>query len=171
MEWYEDAIARILRLNGPNYLDTLENVLKELDVPCARTYRAGYSQGDWLDMLAVWTDEFGRTTGLTRDTEGLEKDADMNNQVYAAWAFGDVYGYTITDAGGDEIDSCWGYIETEWNGEKMGVTRDAKYAADRIANERKKEHEQQLKTWIRNKVPVLYRKATDPRLTNTQVIS
>lgn len=29
---------------------------------------------------------------------------------YSKWANGEVYGYTITDPEGDEVDSCWGII-------------------------------------------------------------
>jgi len=55
--------------------------------------------------------------------------------------------------------------------EKTYCMQDAVGVMDRHINKKRTEHQKQLKTWIRNKVPVLYRKATDPRLTNTQVIS
>lgn len=31
-------------------------------------------------------------------------------QTYSKWANGEVYGYTVTDATGEEVDSCWGFI-------------------------------------------------------------
>jgi hypothetical protein len=29
-----------------------------------------------------------------------------------AWANGDIYGYTVDDMTGEEIDSCWGFLDT-----------------------------------------------------------
>ena len=31
-------------------------------------------------------------------------------KVYSAWANGEVYGFTVTDPAGDQIDSCWGFV-------------------------------------------------------------
>lgn len=33
--------------------------------------------------------------------------------IYTAWANGEVYGYVVDNAEGDNVDSCWGYIETD----------------------------------------------------------
>ena len=56
---------------------------------------------------------------------------------------GDVVGYTIDDDG----DSCWGYYSVE---DAMG---EAKSVIDYIVKEAKKKHCEQLKTWIKHKVP------------------
>ena len=60
---------------------------------------------------------------------------------------GDVVGYTIDDDG----DSCWGYYSVE---EAKVV---AKSIIDWEVKEAKKKHCEQLKTWIKNKVPMEYR--------------
>jgi len=31
-------------------------------------------------------------------------------KTYSAWANGEVYGFTVTDSEGEQIDSCWGFI-------------------------------------------------------------
>lgn len=43
---------------------------------------------------------------------------------YSAWANGEVYGWKLVDADGEEIDSCWGYV-----GDRAGAERDAMDAA------------------------------------------
>lgn len=40
----------------------------------------------------------------------LQPTAKRIVETYTAWANGEVYGYIIEDAAGEEIDSCWGYI-------------------------------------------------------------
>jgi hypothetical protein len=52
-----------------------------------------------------------RSRGVTRETlyeyaQGICRD-------YTAWANGDVYGYVIEDATGEEISSCWGYYSVD----------------------------------------------------------
>lgn len=31
-------------------------------------------------------------------------------QLFEDWAFGNVYGYEVLDANGENIDSCWGFF-------------------------------------------------------------
>lgn len=149
----------------------VEELLEWAEIPHLRISSSGYYQGDRLEMIVVWTPSFEAATGITREyamsDEGKE---DMKSSVlfWAAWAYGDVFRYEIE--GVDE--SCGGFIETDpFPYEKTYCMQDAMRVVDRHINKKRTEHQKQLKTWIRNKVPVLYRKATDPRLTNTQVIS
>ena len=35
-------------------------------------------------------------------------------ETYSQWANGEVYGYTVTDEAGEEVDSCWGFIGLDY---------------------------------------------------------
>jgi len=56
---------------------------------------------------------------------------------------GDVYGYVVDNDG----DSCWGYYSIE------DAMREAESVVDWIVKEAKKKHCEQVKIWIKNKVP------------------
>lgn len=66
---------------------------------------------------------------------------------------GNVWGYNIEHQ--DLNESCWGYYG-DYN--KSGCLDDAKYHVDSWIKENKQSHFDQVKTWIRNKVPFMYRK-------------
>lgn len=55
-------------------------------------------------------DEFGvkRITKAVR-AKVIER---LQNEVavYSSWANGEIYGFTVTNSDGEEIDSCWGFI-------------------------------------------------------------
>lgn len=67
------------------------------------------------------TDRFDRVYGVAwaPDDVPAEKSLDCvksNLAQWAAWADGDVFGYTVTAPGGDEIEACWGFYGfTDYN--------------------------------------------------------
>jgi hypothetical protein len=61
---------------------------------------------------------------------------------------GDVYGYS------SEAFSCWGFYGKEGYDEMI---KDAKSEIDSLIKKKIADHLEQLKTWIRNRVPVIYR--------------
>ncbi len=67
-------------------------------------------------------------------------DIETLNQYFA----GDVYGYVIDDDG----DSCWGYYGTEC------CIEEAKSVVDWIIKNDTEKHFKQVKTWIKNRVPL-----------------
>lgn len=137
--------------------DTLEAIADSLGWPCLNTYTRGYSQGDHLDLFVCWTPEFHKRTGL--DAKGATKESlEANAKEYGAWAWGNAYGYVIEE-NGEEVGSCWGYLEPDpWPIEKTYVIQEAKAAADAHIEHRRRKHWQQVKTWIRNRVPFMHRK-------------
>lgn len=113
-----------------------------------------YSQGDWADVLIVLTDDFYEKTGCDRRNASIILDGTA--KLFDAWAWGDVYGFTVEkavemvkltredfDKGKfenveDEIewedsDSCWGFygedVEgvAENSGVPLEVVKDAFY--------------------------------------------
>ena len=82
------------------------------------TARHGYCQGDRAELLIVATPEWAKLTGAPRETHAdhLKAAADL----WAAWAYGDVYGYVIVRPDGEESGvSCWGFYGNDF--EKSGL--------------------------------------------------
>lgn len=59
--------------------------------------------------------EYGvkRVTRKVRDRVLAVLEAEVEE--YSRWLEGDVYGYVLEDAKGNEIDSCWGFFGTDWH--------------------------------------------------------
>ena len=72
--------------------------------------------------------------------EGEVKDLDT-------YLRGEIFGYIVDEDG----DSCWGYYSVE------DAMMEAKSIVDWEVNEAKKKHCEQLKTWIKHKVPYEHR--------------
>lgn len=80
----------------------------------------GYSQGDYAELVFVWTPREIEKYGVPRDrlAESLESAA----KLYDAWAWGDVYGYVIEDSEGETVDSCFGfYTQSPDTDEESGM--------------------------------------------------
>jgi len=119
--------------------------------------RNGYSQGDSADVLVVATPDWCEKAGFTDPADATEANLSATADLYAAWAYGDVYGYSIEDSEGEELDSCWGYYGRDF--EQSGLAEAAREFIDwHIANQRKA-RQAQIKTWIKNHVPLYARAA------------
>ena len=74
-------------------------------------------------------------TGVTQE-QAAKDDMQVlkqNAKVWGAWAWGDVYGYTVEGPDGRE-ESCWGYLEPEiYPAENMYVVQEARSVADAMA--------------------------------------
>ena len=87
---------------------------------------------------------------ITKDIkERVYKIAESDIKTFTQYLNGEVYGYIIDD----HKDSCWGYYSIE---DAMGEAKDI---IDWIVKEDKTKHFDNLKTWIKNKVP-LYARTT-----------
>lgn len=75
--------------------------------PCLEHTSTGYSQGDYSELLFVWTPEAAATCGIPLDRQ--TRDLDSAARLYDCWAWGDVYGFVIETREGDHVDSCWGF--------------------------------------------------------------
>lgn len=118
VEWVNDAIREhFAGLHDSKKLEFLCATWQWAGAPARVFSRNGYSQGDWADVLVVLTEHWYQQTGAPRDCA----EADLKNaaDLYAAWAYGDVYGWVIRDLLGDPIEGCWGYFgvgEAEYGG-------------------------------------------------------
>jgi len=83
--------------------------------------------------------------------EWLKKDV----EVYDHYLTGNIYLYNIEDGNGDILDSCGGFLGCDFK--NNGLLEYAKEAIDYYILDKHKKHFNQLKIWIKNKVPLCYR--------------
>lgn len=130
-----------------DYFDTLEALFNLVKIRAERFTRSGYCQGHAVHILVVATPEFLERVGLKNaKKEPLESHADL----YAAWAYGDAFGYVIDDS--DIADSCFGFYGV--NAEKSGLAEQARETIDRHTERAKRDRVNRIKTMIRNRVPL-----------------
>jgi len=72
----------------------------------------------------------------------------------AAICEGSIYGYSIEDEEGDVLDSCWGFVETEYPMEKTYVYKEAMDSAKYLYKKRLTDHLAKKKAEIMNRVPM-----------------
>jgi len=79
--------------------------------------------------------------------KSAKKAAEGHIKTWNEYLRGDVYGYVAEDADG-ESDSCWGFYGMEY------VLEEAKGAAEWLAKDMRKRHENRKKAEIKNHVPL-----------------
>lgn len=85
------------------------------------------------------------------DKQRAENYMKAELEEYDNYLTGQVYGYEVEETG----DSCWGF-NGYWR--DSGLLEEAQSAIDWNVKQKTKKHLQQLKSWIQNKVPLVYRK-------------
>lgn len=142
-------------------LEALASLWNMAGVPAIVRASSGYGQGDYAEVLAVATPEFqkacGNAPGYWDGPDGI-KSLEASIKLYGYWAWGDVYGYVVTGPDGEEGseigDSCWGFYG-ESDDEYM--LSEARSHIDYVVEKARKDRIEQIKTWIRNRVPLQYR--------------
>lgn len=141
-------------LGDSERLDVLCDLYIMAGIPAVLSSVRGYSQGDYAEVLAVATPEFQKACG-NGSAYDWHASLKASIQLFEDWAFGNVYGYQVLDANGEEVDSCWGFFG-DYDA-IYGAVHEAQAAINwRIACD-KKECIEQIKTWIRNRVPLTHR--------------
>lgn len=167
-EYKRDALQSALDDigNAGDKLEALASIYQTLGYPALSTSSRGYSQGDYADVLFVVTPQFAKAMGC-KASHDWQRDMESASKLFDAWAWGDVYSFTIEapisfddDGEPDEwesLDSCGGFYghDHEWS----GLAEHAKNAADCIIASRKKQRGERVKELIRNRVPLALRAA------------
>ena len=141
-------------LSDSDRLDALCDLYNALGIPAVCSDVRGCSQGDWAKVLAVATPEFQKACG---NGAGFDWIPSLKGsiQLFEDWAFGNVYGYEVLDANGENIDSCWGFFG-DYDAPYSALS-EAQSAADGHIERARKDRLEQVKTWIKNRVPLQYR--------------
>jgi hypothetical protein len=108
------------------YLETLSALFRLNGIPAETFVRNGYSQGDEAHGLLVMTPEWKERVGAPHATMRRIKEAvadmSLSADEYAAWIWGDVYGFRIEDETGTEVESCYGfYVYGDLDPIKSGI--------------------------------------------------
>ena len=110
----------------------------------------GSCQGDYGYCLAIASNEFIKNTGANiTNPDQLQGSIDL----YENYAFGNVFFYSIDGALCE--DSCGGFYGYEFG--KNGLMEYATNAIDCAIDSARREHLNQVKQWIKAKVPLIYR--------------
>jgi hypothetical protein len=154
-EALSDARPSYYSGNASDYLSALESLWTLAGVPAHHWSSQGYSQGDYAQGLSVATPAWVKKVGAPADTHMRQlKNA---GRLWGAWAWGDVYAFVIESPEGEALDSCAGFYGDDFT--ESGLAQEAKAAADCILASSHKRRLAELKTLIRNRVPLAYRPA------------
>ena len=122
-EWRKEYFAETLDNvrqyeSAESYLQKLQALYNLKGIPAFLMKTHGYCQGDFARVLFVYTPEWAQKVGFPHaipgaiNLDGCRADAESSLKEFAAWAWGDVYGYSITRKGRD-VDSCWGFYGSD----------------------------------------------------------
>lgn len=139
LQYVYDDLSNNYRHSSANAkFEFYSNILDIKKVKHLLTVSCGYCQSDYVEMLLIANDE--------NDTiESLQGAADL----YSAWAWGDIYGFTVE---GLEDASCWGFYGSDHD--KSGLIEHAKSSIDCEIAYNRKQKINKLKTLIKNNVPI-----------------
>lgn len=138
-------------LDGSGQLDALCSLYQMAGMIALCRSIHGYSQGDYADVLCVLTPDFLATTGAPKTKDAAKEAIDL----FKYWAFGDVYSYLVKDENGEVIESCGGFFG-DWDA-PFGAIHEAQAAINWQITKDRKAHFEQVKTWIKNRVPLYAR--------------
>lgn len=156
---------------GTAYLEALRALYLLAGIPAETFQRNGYCQGDSVYGLIVMTPAWAEAMGAPHANAGkIDKAAcarDMAEQaeVYGAWAFGDVYGFTVTAPNGDDCDACFGFYGSD--GDASGLFESICEAINYHARQAATARRVKLKALIAARAPLEIRAAA---LSNQQTV-
>ncbi|MFT7280510.1 MAG: hypothetical protein ACI9DM_000229 [Cyclobacteriaceae bacterium] len=135
-------------LSDANF-DELKQVCNHFKIPCYNGTSQGYSQSEWADVFIYMTKADQERLGTPNKRIQAVLDGAFN--LFGYWAWGDVYGFNVESTG----DSCCGFYGDDH--EKSGLLEMARGEIDHHVEKEKKKRIERIKTFIRNRVPLMYR--------------
>jgi len=157
-QWLDDE-------SGQAKVNLLRDLFNLLGWPTLSTTSRGYSQGDWAELLLVYTPAHAATCGIKFPRSAKAKAAALADlegaaKLWGYWAWGNVYGAVIEawDGArpiGDPLESCWGFYGDDFD--ESGLAEYAESTIAAIRDQRKRARVAKLKELIRARVPVAIR--------------
>lgn len=164
-DWYHSDKPDKSGYGAAAWLDLLESLFGLLKWPAYRTQSRGYCQGDWADLLLVYSPAFAEAIGATFPRSAKAQAAALaslkaESELWGAWAWGDVYGAVIDAWDGEaatetHIESCRGFYGSDFAASGLAEYAESTVAA--IAADRKRKRTARLKEVIRARVPLALR--------------
>ena len=156
---YEDATFmvntaicnRVEELSKSDKCDALATLFNIAGIRALSEGISGYSQDSYATVLVIATPEWIKETGI-RDAN-IERALQSTIETYAAWRYGDVYGFSV-----EELElSCFGFYGAHGSKEYNYMIEEAKHAIDYELQERASKRIKKLSTLIKNKTPLTLR--------------
>lgn len=76
-------------------------------------YRRGVAGGFDYSNCGFYVVTAQRQAGTTWTAESTAEAVDAELATYTQWCNGEIYGFTLYDEQGEEIDACWGFYDLE----------------------------------------------------------
>jgi hypothetical protein len=114
--------------------------------------QVGWIYVEYSDIRREMVGKYITKKKLKRAEEILHSEV----EVYDEYLRGEVYGFVVEDKDDETVDSCWGYYGSDFK--KSGLFDTAFDSLEWEIEKRRKERINQIKTWIRNRVPLSARK-------------
>ena len=107
---FDQAFCDYYHCNSFKLLAALEWLWDLVGVPCHHFVSTGYCQGDYAEVLLVWSPEWVKLVGapIRKKSYNLEKEIKTMQYWINCHFWGDVYQMAITDHKGEDVDSCCG---------------------------------------------------------------
>lgn len=171
---YDCSIAEVKRdlLNqwlggesGQARVNLLRDLFNLIGWPTYSTTSRGYSQGDWAELMLVYTPAHAAACGIKFPRSAKAKaaalrDLESSAELWGNWAWGNVYGAVIEawdgeKVIGDPLESCWGFYGNDFDESGLAEYAESEIAA--IRRQWKAKRTAKLKELIRARVPVAIR--------------
>ena len=138
--------------SGHEHMELVRAAFRWHGIVAVEGYVHGHAQSSWSYVLAVATPEW--LTYTDADAEQVTPSLEAAIELYGDWAFGNVYGYVITDSDGEEIEdgSCWGFFGDY--GTPFGAVHEAEAAINWHISEQREAHQARLKAMIKHGAPL-----------------
>jgi len=127
-----------------------------------RTYRHGiHSSWDCgsVGFIYITKEKIYKEYNVKRITKKLKEQIEnylINEvEIYSNWLEGNIYFYNIENKNGEYINSCGGFYGYDF--EENGLLDEAKSFIDYNIREERKQKAEKLKSFIKNKVSLIYR--------------
>lgn len=166
-EWLEEIKPSRYSGHAGDYMTALGELCELRGWPSLSTSSHGYSQGDYAELLLIFSPDYAKAIGAAwprsaKAKAEARKRLESDAKLWGAWAWGDVYGFVIESADGTELpgdclDSCFGFYGDDfaWSGLAEAAAESLAY----IRKERRERRLAKLKGLIRARVPLATRAA------------
>lgn len=166
-EWLDDIRPSRYSGHAGDYMTALGELCELRGWPSLSTSSHGYSQGDYAELLLIFSPAYAKEIGAAwprsaKAKAEARKRLESDAKLWGAWAWGDVYGFVIESADGTELpgdclDSVWGFYGSDF--EWSGLAQAAAESLAHIRQERRERRAKRLKELVRARVPLATREA------------
>jgi len=164
-KWLTDAKPSRYSGNAGDYMTLLESLYTLRGWPCLNTCSQGHSQGDYADLLLIFSPAYAEVIGRKwprskADRAAIIESLKADAETWGAWAWGEVYGFVIEDSKGaalpgDCLDSCWGFYGSDFD--KSGLAEAAGESLSYIRKKRRRLRQAKVRELIKARVPLAVR--------------